>query len=413
MSEINNLLNYVKLSIDNSAKISDASGSKFNMFKILGVNHYENTHSKILAEFLNPQGTHSSNSLFLELFISLLINNNEESAFEFNANEANVTTEQSASEGRMDIVIESKGKAIIIENKIHAGDQWEQLKRYDTYAKETYGDGNYKLIYLTLYGSEPSEQSAKDVDECVLLSHRDDIIRWLKECAKISYDKPKVRETFAMYIDHLMRLTGIDLDKKTEEALVYYISNIDNLRTANNIAIQLNNYNSNKDFIGDINSDNKEIAENVRGLLHKAKENIFRTEFQANLRKRLAKIDCALVEFDDSNHLTTSYYGFRIKPNSWKSYSIVFQFNSKYAQNLYYGIPKLYADQNDSNADAIANTFSKNPNKWWCCYAYMSDHKYWGIDEYIMMSDKTSSLYNTIISNVKLILEKSEELSFL
>ena len=44
-------------------------GERFNMFGACGVNHYENTHSAILAEMLNPQGNHGQGSLFLSLFL--------------------------------------------------------------------------------------------------------------------------------------------------------------------------------------------------------------------------------------------------------------------------------------------------------------------------------------------------------
>ena len=41
-------------------------GTRFNIFHILGVSHYENTHSTILAELLNPEGTHGLHNSFLK-----------------------------------------------------------------------------------------------------------------------------------------------------------------------------------------------------------------------------------------------------------------------------------------------------------------------------------------------------------
>lgn len=60
--------------------------------------------------------------------------------------------------GRIDLFIEGKNFTLIIENKIDAGDQPQQLKRYidsvrDEYAKDTY------VIYLTRWGYTPSENS--------------------------------------------------------------------------------------------------------------------------------------------------------------------------------------------------------------------------------------------------------------
>lgn len=56
MDRINNLLNQVSIIGKKNAEILDATGGRFNMFRICGVNHYENTHSAILTEFLNPKG---------------------------------------------------------------------------------------------------------------------------------------------------------------------------------------------------------------------------------------------------------------------------------------------------------------------------------------------------------------------
>ena len=47
-------------------------GEDFNVFRLCGVDHYETMHSKILAEFLNPQGSHGQRTLFLACFQKLL-----------------------------------------------------------------------------------------------------------------------------------------------------------------------------------------------------------------------------------------------------------------------------------------------------------------------------------------------------
>jgi hypothetical protein len=98
------------------------------MFRIVGVNHYENTHSAILAELLNPKGTHGLKSKLLELFVVQMLT--METMKVFHCENATVKTEAPGN-GRIDILIEDNaGRAIIIENKIYAEDQWEQLKRW-------------------------------------------------------------------------------------------------------------------------------------------------------------------------------------------------------------------------------------------------------------------------------------------
>ncbi|RZJ85080.1 MAG: DUF91 domain-containing protein, partial [Chryseobacterium sp.] len=195
MQEIKNLLNQVNIITKKNAEILDATGGRFNMFKVCGVNHYENTHSGILAEFLNPGGTHGLRFRLLECFIETLgeyftIQN-------FNFERSRVRTEHSTEEGRIDILLEdNQNKAIIIENKIYALDQPEQLKRYNRYA-QTYKNG-YQIFYLTLFGTDASWQSCEGVPY-LSISYRENIIKWLEKCVAISSRHPIVRETIIQY----------------------------------------------------------------------------------------------------------------------------------------------------------------------------------------------------------------------
>ena len=153
--EVEKIVRESQLALEKSRK----RGEQFNMFKACGVNHYENTHSAIIAELLNPQGSHGQGSIFLSSFIRICCSHD----FTFSLQGVEVHTEFPIDDGRLDIFVKNKnGQIIIIENKIYALDQPEQLKRYEKYAKK-YKDGDYELIYLTLYGSDASEDSGKGV----------------------------------------------------------------------------------------------------------------------------------------------------------------------------------------------------------------------------------------------------------
>jgi hypothetical protein len=147
MNEIRNLLEQIAAINGKNQEILDVSGGRFNIFRICGVDHYENKHSKIIAEFLNPQGSHGLKSELLRQFIGVL---GEKFTVEnFDIENARAVTEYSTNEGRIDIFItDNQNHALIIENKIYAGDQWEQLKRYDKFAKNKYGKDNYQIFYL-------------------------------------------------------------------------------------------------------------------------------------------------------------------------------------------------------------------------------------------------------------------------
>ncbi len=208
----------------------DATGARFNMFSVCGVNRYENTHSAIIAELLNPDGSHGLRSKLLECFIETL--GDKFIVQGFNPEKSRVYTEYSIDGGRMDILIEDdRNKAIVIENKIDAGDQWEQLKRYDRYSERRYGRGNYQILYLTPYGNEASEQSGGGV-AYLPVSYRDTIVKWLERCSAITARHPIVRETLFQYINHIKQLTNQDMDTKNKEEMVELLSKIDNLKAA-------------------------------------------------------------------------------------------------------------------------------------------------------------------------------------
>ena len=243
MEKIKNLLSQVTIISKKNAEILDATGGRFNIFKICGVNHYENTHSAIIAEFLNPNGTHGLKSKLLECFIetlaeSFMIEN-------FNCEKSRVQTEHSTKEGRIDILLEdNQDKAIIIENKIYANDQLEQLIRYDQYAQKKYKNG-YQILYLTLFGSTASPQSGGGVPY-LSISYKESIINWLEKCVAITSRYPIVRETIIQYINHLKQLTNQDMSTKNEEEITKILSKIENLRAAKVIS---DNYSATYNYI--------------------------------------------------------------------------------------------------------------------------------------------------------------------
>lgn len=227
MKEIQNLLNQVSIIAKKNAELLDANGGRFNMFRMLGVDHYENSHSAILAELLNPKGSHGLKGEFLKIFISNLIN--EEIIEGFNCENAKVRTEAGTYDGRIDICIEdNQHHAIIIENKVYAEDQWEQLKRYNAWALGEYSAGKYQILYLTLDGKEASLHSGQGV-EYKQISYSTDIIKWLEECVYKSARYPLIRETIIQYINHLKQLTNQDMDTKNSQEIVELLSKPENL----------------------------------------------------------------------------------------------------------------------------------------------------------------------------------------
>ena len=206
-------------------------GEYFNIFDVLGVSTSEvRTHTAFLAEILNPTGSHGMGVLPLNTFISII---NSLHSIDFDAETAIVKREFSIGPidenydtgGQIDLCIESKDSAIIIENKINAKDQKKQLLRYYRYAKSHYRD--FVLLYLSLDGHSPSDDSTNDEKDSLqinrqyyCISYRDYILPLLSLCQKESFDRPLFRETLIQYKNLINELTNISMDTTSAKELV-------------------------------------------------------------------------------------------------------------------------------------------------------------------------------------------------
>ena len=217
-NKISNVLQQVRLLKNKYNEIAAVTGEDFNIFSILRIKHKEViTHTPMLAELLNPHGSHHQGAAFLKLFLEICIEDQEYT----NPETFRVRTEERTDQGQFDIFLEKEKEAcIVIENKIYAGDQFRQLNRYYQDTKEKkFSDNQIKLIYLTLDGSEPGEESLKaengedsdlSKDDVKLISYKKHIISWLEECIKLQEIQriSPIREIIFQYRDLLNELTG-------------------------------------------------------------------------------------------------------------------------------------------------------------------------------------------------------------
>ena len=203
-------------------------GENYNLFSILSIERYELKHSALIANLLDPKGSHGCGDAFLRAFFEIAL---KERAYPFK----DCTLPDSYTEyytgpivgdtgGRIDILVKSSSYGLIIENKIYAGDQDKQLIRYDNYGKEIFGADGYLLVYLTLYGYDASKESTatKSAEEVgyLRLSYAEDILRWLEQCARLAYDKPLVRESLNQYIRTIKQLTYQDMNEENIQQII-------------------------------------------------------------------------------------------------------------------------------------------------------------------------------------------------
>ena len=272
MSNTQNNLKEVSRKIQEIQKSAERTGETFNVFSFSILNN-EKTHSAIIAELLNPLGSHNQETLFLKLFLDQLLKKLQEDQKdkleqlrerleqiqkdELKLDKCKVEAETPKKDGegeplgQIDILIESHGiksdssdsgdVCIVIENKIHdAPDQKRQLGRYYEYALDTGKEPG--IIYLTrggrepenytLYGGDPNKFYGSEPDKIpncrrlpkdavVCLSYKDFIDEWLDACINKVAHIPQIKK-----ILHQYRITVRKLTKQLPSEVERYIERI-------------------------------------------------------------------------------------------------------------------------------------------------------------------------------------------
>ena len=355
-------------------------GECYNVFNVLGVDNMELSHSAFLAALLNPQGSHGMQDAFLKAFIDTIAHGGTKP--ELDTAHAQVYTEYNigntteTTSGRIDILItdrsdagSGKGHAIIIENKIWAADQPNQLVRYHNFAPKA------MLLYLTLNGDEPSDQSKGDLQarngdyQCI--SYRSDIIGWLQQCAQLVFDKPRVRETINQYIDLTQQLTNQNTMEQNKEQL-------------------------------QLLTENFEQATTIEQSMPDVRKHIFQDIFRKQVEEQLKKDDAPKVTIADCTSDGYSSYTISFRPDGWAQENLLkFTTDRGY---MYYGVPRTM-EINGICEKEIADGF--HSTSWWIVWKYMpEEYQNWSKDSNIFMhilssgKDAKDANENTVASTM-------------
>lgn len=281
----------------------------FNVFELCGVWSSEMRHSAILRELLDPQGMHGFKTKFLEAFFKQI-------GLEFDPNGCRAKTEVAYSNGRMDIVISSGDVAVVIENKIYAGDQEDQLKRYKEEWLEAQSGKKQALLYLTLDGHEASNAEHVDYQR---ISYRNDILAWLETCIEMATEKPLVKSALEQYKELIKKLTGEHMDPSMKDA----VTSATTANAQNYLAAAL----TAKAFDG--------IHQNVlRDIVKEASEETRNEEKEWLCEKEMDW----KIGTNNNKQFSISY-----TPKG-KQYKLFFEFQKGNYQDLYYGLHDLNSD---------------------------------------------------------------------
>jgi len=379
MQSIQFLLSQVSEINKRYSELAKFSGENFNVFEILRLNTDELSHSKIIAELLDPKGAHEVGDKFLEFFLETI------GIKEFSTQNATIVLEKFVGQineantkgGRIDIVIqEATGrKNIFIENKIYAGDQENQLLRYHNINNKA------KLIYLTIWGDEADENSTgKNPDfHHIPVSYSYHIVEWLEKCKKEVVDKPIVRETITQYIHLLKKLTGQSKFKEMEKDVIKTLKgNID------------------ASFI---------IAENINVL----KRSIFEENFKTTM-KEIADHFRFEIEFAEKEPSDIEWW-VSFKNPAWPSIQLAFAFEMPNNNSMYYGYSHSDAYNPDIPAslqngiDTFLGSNGWKDNDYWPIYKYMEKHKDWNKETYKDIINGEGEMKSLIEAKIKELLE--------
>ena len=189
-------------------EIEKAEAPRYNVLELLGMAHDEDRmHTPFLADLFNPHGRHGQGHLFLR---ELLVQCADKMGFprparEVDATEWFVETQRTTSYGNLDMVISCPELRylLVIENKIYAGEQEGQIRRYYDWM-ETRGRfyGQRALIYLTPDGRKAETNDGRPYFR---LSYRRDMAELLQR-ALLSICAPRAVEMLKQYLDVITRL---------------------------------------------------------------------------------------------------------------------------------------------------------------------------------------------------------------
>ena len=192
IDSINNLL----IKVYYEKEVLRRQPKRFNVFEIVRVEHYENTHSAILAGILS---SNVDNYAPLRKFLEIC--NIDLGKEEFIPPKVSISTETTIQVGnesrRLDILVRIGQKlCLVIENKINTSDHSNQLEAYSDWLKRQ-SCANTKLIYLTLNGDESADGCPKE--KYVPLSYRQNIRDFLSFCSALTNVDLRFNATILQY----------------------------------------------------------------------------------------------------------------------------------------------------------------------------------------------------------------------
>ena len=222
--------------------------SRYNLLSIIEKDRDEaHIHSKVIYNLLSQNWGKIDKETFLTLFLKEIDIEDEiiyNEKWEVSREKEYQLDEKKA---RPDFVIESQHYIYIIEMKIDADDQPEQLKNYKKIAegeKKRKNKKEYKLFYLTLDGHNASKKSTGEEEnleenqkvEYTNISFTEEILNWLGKCLDLVKGKENKSACINQYIATVNEILGKEKVKIKDNIL----KSSEDIKTAITIYKKLN-----------------------------------------------------------------------------------------------------------------------------------------------------------------------------
>jgi len=211
MSELKDLLIAIERFFEVFANViasRRSSKARFNIFVLTDRAHFEvTTHQAIIADLLDPRGTHDQGNLFLEPFLVLLT---KHSGIQLPGPDGLWEVDHGRDHIDVRLHYPATNDSIIIETKWNAPDRPGQVVDYWRNEVQRTGKPRIPLVFLTKDGRRPDlGESTEDRDQLekdlICISFRNELVNLL--AGVLSQVKSKrVSETLHQYLELLRTL---------------------------------------------------------------------------------------------------------------------------------------------------------------------------------------------------------------
>lgn len=358
-------------------------------------------HSRMIFSFLDINGTHYQSNLFLNKFLEVLDIDN----FQFNTEKYFIYKEYKY----IDLYLTDGKKHIIIENKIYADDQENQIQKYIHTIKNENSNLSHNdilVIYLTLDRKEPTPYSLGDfqiLNNFIMrkseriaiyksIFYKTDILKWLNISQYEIQNITNLNEAFNQYID-IIKILNNQYKAKVMNLSDYILENKHYYKIANEIKLELPKVR--KKIV-------ENFFENIVNSLQLKLGNNWQVEINGNLSKRYE-------------------LPFKIYKKEWNgSNNLIFgcEFEKSNYYDGYFGIVKNDFDidlQTDIRIKFKSNfqklDFNLKTTEWWLHWEYLphiNENK--DFAEYIILYENSEKVFIEKILNMIKIFELQDDL---